>query len=122
KGFSRTIDVLDRLATRHAIRLEVVRDGCVSHVESLAMKRRAHILIDECVTGSYHRNSLEGLAAGCVVVNGVGLLPGVLDALRNCADDPMANPFLHADLDTLETLLATLIELGPDLLTTLGAD
>ena len=120
KGFSRTIDVLDRLATRHAIRLEVVRDGCVSHVESLAMKRRAHILIDECVTGSYHRNSLEGLAAGCVVVNGVGLLAGVEQALRHCAADAPDSPFIRADLTTLENILETLIGLGPDLLAELG--
>ena len=122
KGYDCTLRVLDRLAIRYPIRLDVTRDRFLPHIDILRIKRRAHIVIDECVTGSYHRNSLEGLATGCVVVNGVGLLPGVLDALRNCADDPMANPFLHADLDTLETLLATLIELGPDLLTTLGAD
>ena len=73
-----------------------------SHAESLAMKRRAHIVIDECVTGSYHRNSLEGLAAGCVVVNGVGLLPGVEEVLRRCAPEAHALPFVFSTLDSLE--------------------
>ena len=59
------------------------------------MKRRAHIVIDECITGSYHRNSLEGLAAGCVVINGAGFAPEVLDVLRRCAGDDAGNPFVR---------------------------
>ena len=51
----------------NGIRVETIREQQVTHAEAMAMKRRAHILVDECVTGSYHRNSLEGLAAGCVV-------------------------------------------------------
>jgi hypothetical protein len=120
KGYDATMRVLDHLGARYPIRLEVVRDSFLSHAEALRMKQRAHIVIDECVTGSYHRNSLEGLAAGCVVVNGVGLLPGVLDALRHCAEDRRADPFVHANLSTLEHRLRDLIELGPDLLTMLG--
>ena len=63
KGYETTMHVLDRLAATLPIRLEVVRGQQLAHAEALAMKRRAHIVIDECVTGSYHRNSLEGLAA-----------------------------------------------------------
>ena len=68
------------------------------------MKRRAHIVIDECVTGSYHRNSLEGLAAGCVVVNGVGLRPAIGEVLRGCAGGA-ASPFVFARLDELALAL-----------------
>lgn len=121
KGYDATMRVLDRLAARYPIRLVVTRDGFLPHAELLRLKQRAHIVIDECVTGSYHRNSLEGLAAGCVVVNGVGLLPGVLEALRFCAEDPEAAPFVRADLSTLERRLADLIEFGPDLLAMVGA-
>ena len=119
KGYETTMRVLDGLAATLPIRLEVVRGSQVAHRDALAMKRRAHIVIDECVTGSYHRNSLEGLSTGCVVVNGVGLLPGVADVLRRCAPSAAEIPFVFATLATLETVLRGLIERGA---TALAAD
>jgi pyruvyltransferase len=104
--------VLDRLAARYPVDLRVIAGRQVSHDEALRMKRRSHIVIDECVTGSYHRNSLEGLAAGCVVVNGVGTLPGVLEALRACTGEAVAPPFVRATLDDLEAVLVRLVEQG----------
>lgn len=121
KGYDATMRILDRLATRLPLRLEVVREQQVTHAEAMAMKRSAHIVIDECSTGSYHRNSLEGLACGCVVVNGVGLLPGVPELLRHCAGAPVASPFVFADLDTLESVLEELIARGAAGLTAAGA-
>jgi hypothetical protein len=121
KGYDQTIRILDGLAARYPIRLEVTRDRFVSRAEAIQMKRRAHILIDECVTGSYHRNSLEGLAAGCVVVNGVGMLRGVIEALRHCASGDVDSPFVRADLTCLETILELLIGLGSDRLAEDGA-
>lgn len=120
KGYATTMRILDRLAARYPIRLEVIREQHVPHSESMAMKRRAHVVIDECVTGSYHRTSLEGLAAGCVVVNGVGLLPSVVEVLRRCAGGA-AVPFVRASLDDLEGVLASLIEQGAAALARRGA-
>ena len=85
------------------------------------MKRRAHIVIDECVTGSYHRNSLEGLAAGCVVVNGVGIVPAIAEALRECSGREASNPFVFASLANLRTQLIGLIDRGPHALAEQGA-
>ncbi len=76
------------------------------------MKRRSHIVIDECVTGSYHRNSLEGLACGAVVINGIGILPEVENVLRFCAGEQSENPFVPATLENLENVLIELIESG----------
>jgi hypothetical protein len=121
KGYASTMRILDRLAARMPVRVEVLRGGFVSSDEAMAMKRRAHIVIDECVTGSYHRCSLEGLAAGCVVVNGVGLLAGVEEVLSACAGGEAANPFIGADLESLEAILEVLVGLGPALLASLGA-
>ena len=120
KGYETTMRVLRRLAGRHAIRLQVIGDGQVSHAAALAMKRGAHIVIDECVTGSYHRNSLEGLAAGCIVVNGVGLRPAIGDMLRMCSGGAEM-PFVFANLETLEAELERLISLGAAALTQRGA-
>lgn len=122
KGYETTLRVLDHLSRRHGIRLETIRGAQVSHAASLAMKRRAHIVIDECVTGSYHRNSLEGLAAGAVVVNGLGLVPEIADVLRRCLSLPEADmpPFVPASLDTLERVLEALISEGPQALAQRG--
>lgn len=111
KGYTTTMAVLDRLAARHEVRIDAIRGGQITHAEALAAKRRAHIVIDECVTGSYHRNSLEGLAAGCVVVNGVGILPAVADLLRDVSETSEI-PFTPATLDELEEVLERLIAGG----------
>lgn len=115
KGYESTMATLDRLAAEFPIRLETLRDGArVSHAEALAIKRRSHIVIDECVTGSYHKSSLEGLAAGCVVVNGVGLLDGMEDVLRYCTAAEAGNPFVFSNPERLRGVLTGLIELGRD--------
>ena len=113
KGYRTTLGVLERL---EAVRLEVIRRQQVSHEESLAMKRRSLIVIDECVTGSYHRNSLEGLATGCVVINAVGTLPGVVDVLRACAGGAPDIPFVSSRLDDLDGVLRRLVARGPEYL------
>ena len=66
-------------------------------------------------------DEMRGLAAGAVVINGVGLLPGVESALRHCAlgaDGPL--PFVHSRLETLEATLEHLIAQGAPALTALG--
>lgn len=120
KGYATTMRILDRLARRLPIRLETLNGQQVSHAKSMAMKQRSHIVIDECVTGSYHRNSLEGLAAGCVVVNALGHLPAVKDVFRYCSGSDQV-PFVYATLESLEQVLEQLIERGIDELTAEGA-
>ena len=112
KGANTTWRVLDSLRDRFGCEIETTRSGQVPHATSLAMKRRSHIVIDECVTGSYHRNSLDGLAAGCAVVNGVGPLPGVVEAMRRCAPTMQELPFVFADLESLDRVLIGLVEGG----------
>lgn len=125
KGYATTMHALERLSRRYPLDLEVIRERQVSHAESLAMKRRAHVVIDECVTGSYHRNSLEGLACGCVVVNGLGRLPNIAEVFRRLAGEGEGEgaplPFVFSDLERLEGVLETLIEQGADELARIGA-
>lgn len=121
KGYATTMNVLHSLARKFPVRLEIVGNRPITHAESLAMKRRAHIVIDECVTGSYHRNSLEGLACGCVVVNGVGLLPAIRNIFHSCARSASETPFVFADLNNLERVLVSLIESGSEALIAQGA-
>jgi len=121
KGYTTTMRLLDKLAQSYGLQLEVIRSVQVNHIESLAMKRRAHVVIDECVTGSYHRDSLEGLAAGCVVVNGMHLRTGVVEVFRMCAEIGGADaPFVYADFGSLEEVLVFLIEKGSAVLSSMG--
>lgn len=120
KGYQTTMTALDALARSHGVQLEVAREQRVSHREAMAMKQRAHIVIDECVTGSYHRTSLEGLAVGAVVVNGIGRLDGVAQALQLCAGGAASLPFVAAGPDTLHEVLRTLVESGAAELTRAG--
>lgn len=120
KGYNTTMRVLDALARRYPIELEVIRARQLPHAQVLQMKQRAHIVIDECVTGGYHRNSLEGLAAGCVVVNGFGLLPGMREVFSRCIGAEASIPFISCDLGALEATLSGLIERGADELIELG--
>jgi hypothetical protein len=122
KGYETTIRVLEKIARRLPVKLEIIRKGQIPHAESLAMKRRSHIVIDECVTGSYHRNSLEGLACGAVVVNGLGILPEVADVLRLCAAHKAEIPFESATLENLEEVLTRLVESGRENLVKKGAE
>lgn len=86
--------------------------------ECLKRKARAHIVIDECATGSYHRSSLEALALGCVVVNNCDWQCD--DNIRRMTGGA-GNPFEVVGLDGLEAKLAELVALGPEKLTRMGA-
>jgi mannosyltransferase OCH1-like enzyme len=111
KGYETTMRILEKLAKQFPVKLEVITNRQISHAESIAMKRRSHIVIDECVTGSYHRNSLEGLAVGCVVVNGLGILPKVVEVLSFCSETAEI-PFVPSTLENLEEVLIKLIASG----------
>ncbi len=115
KGYETTMRILEKLSKNFPIKLEVIKNSQITHAESLAMKMRSHIVIDECVTGSYHRNSLEGLSGGCVVINGLGILPKVNDVLRICSESDEI-PFVPATLENLESIITELINCGTELL------
>ena len=108
KGFHATAGILACLDERDDVQADVIT-GC-SLKACLERKRQAHIVIDECVTGSYHRNSLEGLALGTVVVNAADRLS--LDSARHCTGGAVL-PFVISRLDGLLRKLTELIELGP---------
>jgi len=64
--------------------------------KNLQMKQQSHILIDDVVTGNWHRTSLEGACFGCAVLNKV-----------------MKTPFVYTTLKTLEERLLWLVDNPP---------
>lgn len=62
KGYEVTLPVLEALEGEGLI--ELVRIEGVRHDMALRLKAECDVLLDEVVTGSYHRTTLEGLALG----------------------------------------------------------
>ena len=91
KGYAQVRIVLDRIASKRDV--EIIWIEGRSYSENLELKRRSHILIDDVVTGNWHRTSLEGMCFGCAVFNKV-----------------MKSPFVYATLDTLEERLLWLVD------------
>jgi len=101
---------LQTMAAFHGLQAEVDLIMGVSLEQCLARKATAHIVIDECVTGSYHRSSLEGLALGCVVVNNCDAL--CANNIRQMTGGA-EHPFVTCDAGNLRNTLDRLIAKGP---------
>jgi hypothetical protein len=91
KGYDQVKAVLDSVARKRDA--EIVWIERRPYLENLALKQSSHILIDDVVTGNWHRTSLEGMCFGCAVLNKV-----------------MKSPFAYATLGTLEERLLWLID------------
>lgn len=85
--------------------------------EVMRHKYNSDIVLDECVTPSYHLSSLEGLACGkptiCWVDDRVER-----ELLKSCKSD--TNPFIGTYIGWLEDFLVDLIEKGPENLLQIG--
>ncbi len=91
KGYLEVREVLQRIARKRDIYIAWIERK--PYEENLRLKSEAHILIDDVVTGNWHRTSLEGACFGCVVMNKIRKVP-----------------FVYASLATLERRLLWLID------------
>jgi len=91
KGYHQVKAVLGRVATKRAV--DIIWIEGRPYEENLKMKARAHILIDDVVTGNWHRTALEGASLACAVVS-----------------SSRRSPFVYATLSTLEERLLWLID------------
>lgn len=80
KGYYEVKKILNDLARERDV--EIVWIERKTYEENLRMKRESHILIDDVVTGNWHRTSLEGLCFGCAVLNRVRKVPFVYSNLN----------------------------------------
>ncbi len=71
KGSGETRQILAKIKARFGERVEIVVMHNRPYRECLAAKRSAHLCIDECVTGSYHLQSLEGCSVGAATFNAI---------------------------------------------------
>ena len=79
KGYKETVPILERIAKKYRgvngttkVEIDIIGNPPIPHRECLQRKTRADIVIDECVTDSYHRSGLEGLAMGKLTICSLG--------------------------------------------------
>jgi len=96
KGYHQVRQILDSVARKHDVEIMWIEGK--AYEENLALKQQSHILIDDVVTGNWHRTSLEGMCFGCAVLNKVA-----------------KSPFVYATLNTLEERLLWLVD-NPEIL------
>jgi hypothetical protein len=68
KGYHETSSILSRLQAKYPEKFSYQIVCGKSRSECLRIKGEHNIIIDECVTGSYHMSGFEGLAMGKMVV------------------------------------------------------
>jgi hypothetical protein len=96
-------------------KLDVIRGASLA--EELRRKAAAHLVIGDCLTGSYDRPSLDGLTLGCVVVNRCdGLCAWHIQRMTGGC----GHPFEVTDPAHLRQTLRRLISCGPEVLAHLG--
>ncbi len=91
KGYAEVRAALDSIAGKRDIEIAWIEGQ--PYTRNLELKRSAHILIDDVVTGNFHRTSLEGACFACAVINKSSRIPWV-----------------RADAATLERVLLELID------------
>ena len=94
KGYREVKAILNSVAGKRDV--EIVWIEGMAYETNLRLKQQSHILIDDVVTGNWHRTSLEGACFGCAVLNKV-----------------MKTPFVYTTLKTLEERLLWLVDNPP---------
>lgn len=105
KGYEQTKEILVRLSQKLPIKIVIITNRPLE--ECISLKSECDILIDECVTGSFHRSGLEGLALGKVTI--CWLNDKVEKLIRGLGDGTV--PFVNIDINSLEETLIKLCNL-----------
>lgn len=120
KGYNETKKILEEIKKKFGSKVEYDIITDVSLEECLKRKSECNIIIDEVVTGSYHRSGLEGLAMGKLTI--CNLLPQVQDALMKVTGSETI-PFYPATLESLKRRLINIIEdKGVEFINSTGKD
>ncbi len=117
KGSEATRKILERIKAKYGDRVEIKVMHNQPYADCLAAKQTAHLCIDECVTGSYHLQSLEGCAAGAATLN---FIDQATQSFMAKVTGESGHPFVRTHLDDLYGRLCHYIE-HPEALRAQGA-
>ena len=111
KGYSDTVNILNKIKKIYGPLVEVDIITGVPLDQCIARKSNCNIIIDECVTASYHRSGLEGLALGKMTI--CSLSPAVEKVLLS-SSGATVSPFVNIWKNDLEIELCKIIDAGLD--------
>lgn len=117
KGYPQTVDLLNKLKNKYKNLIDICIITNKSLIECLKLKQRCNILIDELITGSYHRCSLEGLALGALTI--CYLKPEIEKIFLNHSKSSF-NPIINTNIDNAEKVIDNIISLGINYITNIG--
>ena len=116
KGQNRTNLILHKLNNNISnIEIDIITNLPLN--ECIRRKSNCDILIDECVTGSYHRSGLEGLALGKLTI--CSLDQSVIKILKKCSNSDII-PFENIWIQDLEKELKKIIIKGKSFIHDVG--
>ena len=98
KGYYEVKAVLKEVALLRDV--EIVWIEYRPYTTNLRLKQQSHILIDDIVTGNWHRTSLEGACFGCAILNKVKKVPFIYSTVKTLQDRLLwliDNPAILAD-------------------------
>ena len=102
KGYAQTKEILERAKKELSIDYDIICG--VSLEESLRRKASCSVVIDECVTKSYHRSALEGLALGKMTICSIG--DDVQEIVKKSCGDYL--PVENINIDSLYDFLTNI--------------
>ena len=94
KGYQETKAILDKMT---GLDSNIITD--LNWLETMQAVQEADIRLDECVTGGYGMATLEGLATGCLTINGGN------EAVLGLLGDP---PIFKADMSHLKWVIESI--------------
>jgi len=117
KGYNRTIKIIENISKLHDIEYDIITN--VPFEECLERKSKCNIIIDECVTGSYHKSALEGLALGKMTICSISEeVNGIIKKISGSNKIPFENIWI----DSLENELKKIIHLGSEYVNNKGKE
>jgi len=84
KAYHEVVKILDRIKGARDVDVDLIEG--VPYFDNLRRKQRCHILIDDIVTGNWHRTSLEGFCIGAAVLARVNKIPFCFTTPRTLED------------------------------------
>jgi hypothetical protein len=109
KGYSVTLAVLSKIKKIYGTDVEIDIITGVPLDQCIARKSNCNIIIDECVTASYHRSGLEGLALGKMTICS---LSAEVERVLLLSSGATISPFVNIWSTDLELELCKIIDSG----------
>ena len=111
------IEILKKVSKLKNVECDIITNETLN--ECIKRKAKCNIIIDECVTESYHRSGLEGLALGKMTICSFGnKVENIIKETCGCDKIPFENIWI----DSLENNLLKIINLGSDFINNKGIE